>query len=89
LYSRIHDRLLEGTLLVLALCHFVVCYGYLAILPICLWPLINRVVVSTLWPSPQGAFWSGAWYAVTWLAPLVLLAVVVIALYLPVIIVGG
>lgn len=73
----------EPTKLVITLSHFMIAYWYLAILPICLWPVVNRGVVSALWSSPEKAGAKRAWYVVTWLVPVILLAIVVFALLIP------
>ena len=73
------------TQLVISLSHLTLAYWYLPILPICLWPVVNRGVVSALWSGPEGVAGRWTWYAITWLVPLLLLAFVVIALVAPLI----
>ena len=70
-------QLPQETELVLMSSHVISDLWYLAILAICLWPVVNRHVVSTLWSNPESVVARRLWYWITWLVPIVLLTFVV------------
>jgi hypothetical protein len=82
-FKKLNASLPEATKKAITLSHFAFAYWYLAILPICLWPMVTRGVVSTLWSNPESVVARRLWYGVTWLVPIVLLAFVVLAIALP------
>ena len=71
------------TMFAIALSYALHHFWYVVLLLICLWPLANRGIVSALWSSPKSAASRRRWYVVTWIALVVLLALAVVALFLP------
>jgi hypothetical protein len=68
------------TRLVIVVSSLLYSYWYLAILAAV---LLNWGVVSLLWSNPEAVVARRAWYVATWLAPVALLAFVMIALLVP------
>ena len=70
------------TVAVLKLGYLLIYYWYLALLPILLWPFLNWGVTLLLSPHPVSL---RLWRAATWTLPFLCAAVVVLALFRPLI----
>ena len=70
------------TVAVLQTGHFLIYYWYLGLLPILLWPFVNWGVLLLLSPNPIS---QQLWRVATWLLPFVCAAIIVFALFRPLI----
>ena len=77
-----YSELPDMTVAVLTLGHFLICYWYLGLLIIVLWPFVTWAFVQLVSPRPIS---QELWYVATWTLPFACAGIVAFALHWPLI----